>query len=368
MRSNTCEQPTHNALAVNGDQLVELMAEFTKLSARLHQVETELKELKSQKSQTVTTGVNVATVQEDVQIQEPLQTTDIQQSDHNEDAVDEVIATDNELIHNSNVGTMSGRVKSAKTQKRDQVSQIYIGGVSGDTSTDDITADLVTIGIDIGTIQVRALSQKDNWKSFVVTVTKVKEHAIYKNTTWPKDIIVRPFLEQQGNAKQPFREQQSNAKQPFREQQSNAKQPFREQQSNAKRPFREQKGNSERPPHEQRKSTKNTRPNTRQLKSRATRDHSRPARYPDNRPTSWNNSHNTRYQRQDHRDRQCKPYRYTQSREREGHQESFQDTYDTDVYAERRGYSSYPYHERDSWGWSYDEDFPPIEHQGYRKY
>ena len=78
---------------------MELLAEITKLSARLHQVETELKELKSQKSQTVTTGVNVATVQEDVQIQEPLQTTDIQQSDHNEDAVDEVIATNNELIH-----------------------------------------------------------------------------------------------------------------------------------------------------------------------------------------------------------------------------------------------------------------------------
>jgi hypothetical protein len=64
---------------------------------------------------------------------------------------------------------------------------------------EDIFAELVDIGVDSKNISIRVLQQKDTWKSFVATISQVRELTIYDSPTWPKDIIVQPFRDTAGS-------------------------------------------------------------------------------------------------------------------------------------------------------------------------
>ena len=84
------------------------------------------------------------------------------------------------------------RIKSAKSAINQTV-QVYIGGVSSSVTVDDISAELVGIGVSSNSTSIRVLQEKDNWKSFVVTVPKDMAKSIYDSPSWPHDINVRPF-------------------------------------------------------------------------------------------------------------------------------------------------------------------------------
>ena len=85
-------------------------------------------------------------------------------------------------------------MKSAKNETKAKVARIYIGEVASSVSTDDIVSELIDQGFDRNTISVKALQRKKQQQSFVVTVPQDKEQFIYRISTWPKDIKVRPFL------------------------------------------------------------------------------------------------------------------------------------------------------------------------------
>ena len=78
---------------------------------------------------------------------------------------------------------------------------------------EDISAELVGIRVDSKNISIRVLQQKDTLKSFVATISQVRELTIYDSPTWPKDIIVQPFRDTAGSRdKEHSSQKRSNTK------------------------------------------------------------------------------------------------------------------------------------------------------------
>ena len=83
--------------------------------------------------------------------------------------------------------------KHNKINSSDTIVQVYIGGVSENTSVTDITNELVSLGIEESDIKVRLQRHRDNWKSFAVSVPKFTADKVYNKSAWPQGIVVQPF-------------------------------------------------------------------------------------------------------------------------------------------------------------------------------
>lgn len=87
------------------------------------------------------------------------------------------------------------RVKAARsTQSRNEPdAEIYIGGAAGTVTCEDVQFELSKIGVQVDISNVRTLSDKQDWKSFVAKIPKSKEQSVCSHANWSKDLRIRPF-------------------------------------------------------------------------------------------------------------------------------------------------------------------------------
>ena len=87
------------------------------------------------------------------------------------------------------------RVKAARSTQvgSEPNAEIYVGGTAASVSCEDIRHDLFGLGVDVNIGDIRILSDKADWRSFVIKVPKSKEQLICNHPNWSKDLRVRPF-------------------------------------------------------------------------------------------------------------------------------------------------------------------------------
>ena len=113
------------------------------------------------------------------------------------------ITVNNQSATNANFSNNDGNVSvgsisrvtaaSSKRSASGQTAEIYVGGTSGNVTCDDIRHDLARMKVNVNTSDVRLLSDKQDWRSFVVKVPKEKEQFICQHNNWAKELKVRPF-------------------------------------------------------------------------------------------------------------------------------------------------------------------------------
>ena len=87
------------------------------------------------------------------------------------------------------------RVKAARCRQvgSEPNAEIYVGGTAATVTCEDIRHDLLGLGVEVNIGDIRMLSDKADWRSFVVKVPKSKEQLICNHPNWSKDLRVRPF-------------------------------------------------------------------------------------------------------------------------------------------------------------------------------
>ena len=95
-----------------------------------------------------------------------------------------------ELTTKNSTVTLSAAPKSTT-----QLGDVYIGGVHPKHTTDDIEKHLKSLGV-AGTIQVKILSTKSDWRSFRARLEKEHEDKALDPSKWPEGIHLRPFRTQ----------------------------------------------------------------------------------------------------------------------------------------------------------------------------
>ena len=108
------------------------------------------------------------------------------------------------------------RVTAARTTRShsEPTAEIYIGGAAGNVSCEDVHFELSTMGVQVDKSNIRILSDKHDWRSFIAKVPKSKEQFVCSHPNWPKDLRVRPFRAPGTAKSQPAaRQQESRRKQ-----------------------------------------------------------------------------------------------------------------------------------------------------------
>ena len=91
--------------------------------------------------------------------------------------------------------TNQSRVMAARTNQNraEPLAEVYIGGAAGSVTCEDVQFELSRLGVHIETSNVRILSDKQDWRSFVAKVPKTKEQLVCNHANWAKDLKIRPF-------------------------------------------------------------------------------------------------------------------------------------------------------------------------------
>ena len=189
----------------------------------------------------------------------------------NDEATDsETIGRDNSIVHANRFSVLAQNEETVSDQQQNTTSthpghtprttaapkrkrsiQVYIGGVSGNTTESDIRHELVLLGIEASDITVRLHHHRDNWKSFEASVPKSMADLVYSNTAWPQGISVQPFRANHLSHKESNQRDQRQRDQRPREQQPRDQRP-REQKTRDQR-SRDQQPREQRPrDHQQR--------------------------------------------------------------------------------------------------------------------
>ena len=89
------------------------------------------------------------------------------------------------------------RIKPAKTRAAPRkTTKVYIGGVSGSTTMENIKEELVELHISRNDIKVQLLSDNDDWRSFSVIIPEENSVRVLDQSNWAQGIKVRPFREE----------------------------------------------------------------------------------------------------------------------------------------------------------------------------
>ena len=87
---------------------------------------------------------------------------------------------------------MSKSKPPTKPSTNTSTHDVYIGGVSGDNTSADVTTFLKAEGVQ-HINAVHPLTKKDDWQSFKVSLSVADYNRVLHNIKWPAGVKVRPF-------------------------------------------------------------------------------------------------------------------------------------------------------------------------------